>query len=78
MADNKNAMGKMIGGFILIVFGLSLLPTVFSMTSAALTVNITGDAHFTAAVALTYLISLFYVVGVIFAGLEFMGIVEVI
>ena len=74
----RNKIGKLIGGFILIVFGLALLPTVFSMTSAALTVNITSNSHFTAAVALTYLISLFYVVGVIFAGLEVMGVVDVI
>ena len=65
-------LGNLIGGFVVILVGLTLLPTVANQVELAQTANSTGgtDVYLTGASAtVTDLITLFYALGLMSAGL---------
>ena len=57
-------LGNLIGGFVVILVGLALLPTIADKVNEAKTGNVTG-----AAATVTDLITLFYALGLMSAGL---------
>ena len=61
-------LGNLIGGFITIIIGVSLVPTVADQVESAVgnasATNVTG-----AAVTLTELVVLFYAIGIMSAGI---------
>jgi hypothetical protein len=70
----SNEFGRIITGFLVMVVGLALLPTIISSTTSALTTNVTSNKNFLDTIAVTYIVPLIYVIGILAAGLNIMGI----
>jgi len=58
-------LGNLIGGFIVIVVGTSLMPVVANSVSAAQTGNVTGAAS-----TIVGLVTLFYALGLMSTGVS--------
>jgi len=58
-------LGRLIGGFIVIIVGTALLPTVADQVKAAQTGNVTGAAS-----TVLGLVPLFYALGLMSAGVS--------
>lgn len=72
----SNEFGRIITGFLVMVVGLALLPTILSSTTSALTTNVTSNKNFLDTIAVTYIVPLIYVIGILAAGLNIMGILS--
>jgi NADH:ubiquinone oxidoreductase subunit 6 (subunit J) len=61
-----------IGAMIAIVIGLAFLPTIFSSTTAVTNnANYTGNSHLSSVISLTYLLPLIFVVIVLVGAVGF-------
>jgi hypothetical protein len=63
VGEKKKMLGNLIGGFIVIIVGVNLMPTVADQVEAAKTGNVTG-----AAATILSLTPLFYALGIMSAG----------
>jgi len=62
---NRKMLGNLIGGFIVILIGVNLLPTVANQVVAAQAGNVTGAAS-----TIVGLTTLFYSLGIMSAGVS--------
>ena len=72
MAKMSSILEAFIGAMVAVVVGLAFLPTVFNSTTAVTTnANYTGNSHLSSVISITYLLPLIFVIIILVGAVSF-------
>ena len=72
MAKMSSILEAFIGAMVAVVVGLAFLPTIFTSTTAVTSnANYTGNSHLSSVLSITYLLPLIFVIIVLVGAVSF-------